>query len=71
MTKPVDDLKATLRQMSLNERAELAHLLISSLDDTVDADAETEWDKELAKRVKEIDEGNAHGRPAFEVLRDQ
>ena len=42
-----DDLKATLLQLSTRERAELAHLLISSLDDTIDADAEAEWDKEL------------------------
>jgi putative addiction module component (TIGR02574 family) len=63
-----DDLKATLLQLSTRERAELAHLLISSLDDTIDADAEAEWDKELVRRVKEIEEGKAVGRPAFEVL---
>lgn len=68
MTKLGDGLKATLLQLSDNERAELAHLLISSLDDTIDADAEAEWDKELTKRVREIDEGKALGRPAFEVL---
>ncbi len=68
MTKSGDDLKASLLQLSKRERAELAHLLISSLDDTIDADADTEWDKELDKRVQEIDAGKAIGRPAFEVL---
>ena len=66
--KPNGNLKATLLRLSKAERAELAHLLISSLDDTIDADAEAEWDKELVRRVKEIEEGKAVGRPAFEVL---
>lgn len=68
MTKSGDDLKASLLELSKRERAELGHILIDSLDDTIDAGAETEWDKELDKRVKEIDEGKAVGRPAFEVL---
>jgi len=68
VTKLSDDLKATLLQLSDNKRAELAHLLISSLDDTIDADAEVEWDKELVRRVNEIEEGKAVGRPAFKVL---
>ena len=68
MTKPHEDLKATLLLLSKRDRAELAHVLINSLDDTIDEDAETEWDKELARRVKEIDDGKAFGRPAFEVL---
>lgn len=45
MTKPSDDLKANLLQLSQRERAELAFPPISSLDDLFDADAETEWDK--------------------------
>lgn len=45
-----DDLKATLLQFSSRERAELAHMLISSLDDTIDTDAKAEWDKELGER---------------------
>ncbi len=68
MTKLHEDLKATLLRLSKRDRAELAHVLINSLDDTIDEDAETEWDKELDKRVKEIDDGKAFGRPAFEVL---
>ena len=68
MTKPSDDLKANLLQLPKRKRAELAHLLIRSLDDGIDVDAEAEWDKELVRRVKEIDEGKAVGRPAFKVV---
>ena len=41
------------------ERAELAHALVKSLDAPSDADAADEWDKELLRRLTEIDAGTA------------
>jgi len=50
------------------ERAELAHKLIVSLDDDTDKDVETAWDAEIERRVKEIKGGKAKGRPAEDIL---
>jgi putative addiction module component (TIGR02574 family) len=38
-------------------RAALAGYLLESLDDSVDADAEAEWEKEIARRIDELDKG--------------
>ena len=41
------------------ERAELAHDLVKSLDAPDDADAHDAWDREIARRLTEIDAGTA------------
>jgi len=38
-------------------RAALAGSLLESLDETVDAGAEAEWQKEIARRMQELDSG--------------
>jgi putative addiction module component (TIGR02574 family) len=68
MTEIAEKLKAQLSQLSMQERAELAHFLIHSLDEAVDADAEAAWDAELARRMAEIRSGNAVGEPADQVF---
>lgn len=50
------------------ERAELAHELIVSLDDVIDNQAEAAWDAEIERRVQEIKTGRAKGRPAEDIL---
>lgn len=50
------------------ERAELAHELIVSLDDVIDKEVETAWDAEIERRVKEIKSSKAKGRPAEDIL---
>jgi len=50
------------------ERAELAHELISSLEKSRDSEAEHAWDKEIKRRVQDIKNGTAQGRPAENVL---
>lgn len=47
-------LEAALR-LSPEARAAMAGSLLESLDVVVDADAETEWDREIARRVKDLD----------------
>jgi putative addiction module component (TIGR02574 family) len=64
MTETAEKLKAQLSQLSMQERAELAHFLIHSLDEDVDADAEAAWDAELARRMGEIRNGTAVGELA-------
>ena len=54
---------ATLRSEALRltekERAELAQDLMKSLDAPADADAADAWDKEISRRLDEIDAGTA------------
>jgi putative addiction module component (TIGR02574 family) len=63
MSSLLDDWKAQLDRLSPNERAELAHYLLSSLDDE-DEGVEAAWDAEAARRVTEIRSGTATGRDA-------
>ena len=68
MTEIAEKLKSQLSQLSIQERAELAHFLIHSLDEGVDADAEAAWDAELARRMEDIRSGKAVGEPADKVF---
>jgi hypothetical protein len=52
------------------DRAFLARQLIASLDDTVDADAETQWQEVIDRRSREMAEGRVDDRPEEEVIRD-
>ena len=45
--------------LSEAERAELAYVLVKSLDAPTDADATEAWDKEILRRLAEIDAGTA------------
>ena len=40
-------------------RAKLAHSLVTSLNAPVDAKATEEWDKEILRRLAEVDSGTA------------
>jgi len=44
-------------------RAALAGILIESLDQQVDTDAESAWSEEIERRARELDNGTAHGVP--------
>lgn len=50
-------------------RAALAGSLIDSLDGAVDDDVEESWSRELASRVRELDEGRVTGVPWAEARR--
>ena len=52
------------------DRAYLARQLIASLDDTVDADAEEQWNEVIDRRSREIEEGKVTCRPAAEAVAD-
>jgi len=55
-------------ELPLQERAILAHVLITSIDEKTDGDISSAWDAELKKRVHEIREGRVKGIPADEVF---
>ncbi|MBN1997526.1 addiction module protein [candidate division KSB1 bacterium] len=54
--------------LSSEERAELVHELILSLDNLKDKGVEKAWDMEIEKRVKDIKNGTAKGRYAEDIL---
>lgn len=73
MTELAEHLKGQLRQLPKEGRAELACFLLSSLDDeplTEEEQCEVDeaWEKEIARRVAEIESGKAKMIPAEEVF---
>ena len=61
---------AEVLALPAQDRAYMAHQLIASLDDTVDADAETQWQEVIDRRSREIDEGKVSCRPVEQVVDD-
>jgi putative addiction module component (TIGR02574 family) len=55
-------------RMPAGHRAQLAQVLIQSLDTASDPDAEQQWDAEIARRVGEIRAGRVRGIWAARVL---
>jgi putative addiction module component (TIGR02574 family) len=58
----IQKIKNQLKKLPISQQAELADFLIESLEQ------EDAWDKELARRVKEIKSGRARGTPAEKVF---
>lgn len=52
------------------DRAFLARRLIASLDETVDADAETQWQEIIERRSREMAEGRVDLRAEEEMISD-
>jgi putative addiction module component (TIGR02574 family) len=52
------------------DRAYLARQLIASLDNTVDADAETQWHAVIGRRSREIEEGKVSCPPVEQLVQD-
>ncbi|MGH7943379.1 MAG: addiction module protein [Limisphaerales bacterium] len=70
MSITAEKLTEQVLALPQNERADLAYRLIASLDDTVDPDAEAEWNKVIDRRSREIEEGKVECRPIEETLRE-
>ncbi len=68
MTQIAKRLKDELAQLSAQDRSELAHYLIGSLEAEVDDDADAAWADELDRRAAEIRSGNVAGIPAEQVM---
>ena len=58
-TETLSKLRSEVLMLPEAERAELAHALVKSLDAPTDADATEAWDKEIMRRLAEIDAGTA------------
>jgi len=56
-------------KLPVEARAALAGTLLDSLDEEVDEDAEAAWSAEIAKRVRELEDGTVKTVPWSEVRR--
>jgi len=57
--EPLQSLRSKVLALSEAERAELAHDLLQSLDAPRDNGTEEAWDREITRRIAEIDAGQA------------
>ena len=64
----LEELKAQIRGLPTQDRAELVQFLLDSLEPEVDVDAEAMWEVELARRVADIRAGRVTGKPANQVF---
>lgn len=69
MKSDLSEILKEAMQLPPEARAALATSLLESLDDTLDADAESAWEAEIAKRVKELDLGISTPVPWSEARR--
>ena len=69
MNREVSELLEKALALPPEARAALAGSLLDSLDDTVDAAAEDEWNKEIARRIEELDSGKVKPIPWAEARR--
>ena len=68
MSDPAKLLAEALK-LPKSARASLASSLLDSLDREVDEDAEQAWTDEIARRLKDLDSGNATTVPWSEARR--
>ena len=69
MTQELSELLKKALALPAEARAALAGSLLDSLDETVDASAEEEWNREIAQRIRELDSGKVKPIPWEEARR--
>ncbi|MGC2111130.1 MAG: addiction module protein [Candidatus Korobacteraceae bacterium] len=69
MSQETSELLKKALQLPPEARAALANSLLESLDETVDAGVEEEWNKEIARRIEELDSGKVKPIPWAEARR--
>jgi putative addiction module component (TIGR02574 family) len=69
MTAEVSELLKKALALPAEARAALAGSLLESLDEVVDASAEEEWSREIARRIAELDSGKVKPIPWSEARR--
>ncbi len=68
-TKTAKRIADEALKLPAEARAALAGTLLDSLDEEVDEDAEAAWSDEIAKRVRELEDGAVKTVPWSEVHR--
>ena len=67
MSRPFTDVWKEASELSEKDRADLAGLLIESLEESPDPDVEAAWALEIEKRVAELDAGTVKSIPWEQV----
>lgn len=67
MSTLVEELSARAKALSTQDRARLAEELLDSLQGEPDAEADSAWDREIERRVAEIESGAVQLIPAEDV----
>ena len=65
-----ETVKKQALELSEEERAELAHLLIDSLNPEAEYKSEKTWSKELKKRIEQFEQGASSSKPWSEVKKN-
>jgi len=65
-----EKLKKQALELSHQERAELAHMLIDSLHPENDFESEEAWSKELKKRIDRYEQGESSAKPWSKVKKN-
>lgn len=69
MSQDISELLKKALALPPEARAALAGSLLESLDETLDASAEEEWNREIARRIRELDSGKVKPIPWSEARR--
>lgn len=69
MSAEISELLKKALALPPEARAALAGSLLESLEDTLDASAEEEWNQEIARRIAELDSGKVKPIPWAEARR--
>jgi putative addiction module component (TIGR02574 family) len=69
MTTAIEDVLAMTKDMALPERAQLAELLLVSLDEPSETEAESLWVEEARRRLADYRAGKSQASDADEVFR--
>jgi putative addiction module component (TIGR02574 family) len=67
MRRKLNDLFREASELSERERAELAGLLLESLEGEPDQDVEAAWAEEIERRVRQLDSGEVKTIPWQQV----
>jgi len=68
MSTAVAEIEAKIRELSLEDKADLLRSLIAELDGPADADVERAWLEEARRRHREIVEGKVQPVPGEKVF---
>ena len=68
MTHLLDELSLKAQKLPLEQRAELAQILLESVERETDPEVQAAWDAEIALRIARFERGEAKLIPASEVF---
>ena len=68
MSALFDELSKRSRELALEERAQLAQVLLESVEQEAEPEMEAAWEAEIASRLAKYERGEARLIPATEVF---